>query len=141
MSTCKAVLNQFWTFQKIQWPLPTGLRLFSLRCSMDFDINKIRYDRLALFVLHTVETMCRTLAIAREKLKALPLLLIVLGFASTLNVVGANYYIDFASGSDNNNGTSAATPWVHCPGDKAALGISAATALKPGDKVFFKGGV
>src|SRR5579859_1574651 len=85
--------------------------------------------------------MCRTLTLVREHLKPLPLLLIALGFASTLNVTGANYYVDFASGSDNNNGASAAAPFKHSPGDLAATGISSATGLRPGDAVFFKGGV
>lgn len=108
---------------------------------MDFGIDKIRYKGLALFVLHTVETMCRTFTLVRENVKSLPFLLIALGFASTFNVGGAGYYVDFASGNDNNNGASAAAPWMHCPGDKSALGISAATVLKSGDTVFFKGGV
>lgn len=94
-------------------------------------------------MLLTVEIMCRIVTLVRENLKTFPLfVLIALGIAlTTPGVGGANYYVDFASGSDNNNGASATAPWMHCPGDKAALGISAATALKPGDNVYFKGGV
>jgi hypothetical protein len=53
----------------------------------------------------------------------------------------ATYYVDYASGADTNNGTSTAWAWKHCPGDFAVTGIPATNNLKPGDTVFFKGGV
>jgi len=53
----------------------------------------------------------------------------------------ASYYVDFAGGSDSRTGTSKDTAWKRCPGDEAATGIPAATPLKPGDIVYFKGGV
>ena len=55
--------------------------------------------------------------------------------------LGPAYYVDFDSGSDNNNGTSTSTPWKHCPFDNNATGIAAATILQGGDTVIFKGGV
>lgn len=54
---------------------------------------------------------------------------------------GTNYYIDFASGSDANNGTSAETSWKYCKGMKRASANAAAVTLSGGDSVFFKGGV
>lgn len=65
-----------------------------------------------------------------------------------LSVVGwpgvaraAIYYIDFATGSDANNGTSTSTPWKREPGDVNATGTSDVTTLAAGDTVKFKGGV
>lgn len=48
------------------------------------------------------------------------------------------YYIDFVGGSDNNNGTSKATPWQRCPGMK---GFGRSYSHVAGDKFIFKGGV
>lgn len=53
----------------------------------------------------------------------------------------ATYYVDFSSGSDANNGTSAATPFKRSPGDTNATGTAASTTLSAGDIVRFKGGV
>jgi hypothetical protein len=65
--------------------------------------------------------------------------------SATVAVVNHAYYIDYVGGNDSitNLGTSATSPWKHCPGDPAALVASAPynTTLKPGDTVFFKGGV
>lgn len=58
-----------------------------------------------------------------------------------ITVRGPKYYIDYASGSDTNNGTSTTTPWKHCPGDANATGVPAGFNLLPGDTVIFKGGV
>lgn len=66
------------------------------------------------------------------------LLLILL--ATALRVVAAEYFVDYAGGSDGNSGTSPALAWQHCPGDPAATGVVAGTNLAPGDTVFFKGG-
>lgn len=41
----------------------------------------------------------------------LPILLLAAWTAS-----GATYYVDYASGSDANNGTAKATPWKRAPG-------------------------
>ncbi|HTS16310.1 MAG TPA: hypothetical protein VMP11_01935, partial [Verrucomicrobiae bacterium] len=53
----------------------------------------------------------------------------------------SGYFVDYSSGSDANPGTSATTPWQHCPGDSAAIGVPAATTLKAGNVVWFKQGV
>ena len=53
---------------------------------------------------------------------------------------GNNYYVS-TTGNDANTGTSQTSPWKHAPGDSAATGNAAATALKAGDIVKFKGGV
>lgn len=54
---------------------------------------------------------------------------------------GYTYYVDFDGGNDNYNGRSTAAAFKHCPGDSQATGIADTTALAPGDKVIFKGGV
>jgi hypothetical protein len=48
------------------------------------------------------------------------------------------FYIDFASGSDSNNGTSTATPWKRAPGMGAFAG---SYTHKVGDQFIFRGGV
>jgi hypothetical protein len=53
----------------------------------------------------------------------------------------ATYFIDFATGSNSNAGTSTGAPWKHCPGDTNATGTAAATSLVAGDTVILKGGV
>jgi len=60
-------------------------------------------------------------------------------FAQSLGA--ATYYVDFATGSDANNGTSTATPFKRSPGDTSATGTAASTTLAAGDTVKFKGGV
>ncbi|MHC1763795.1 MAG: immunoglobulin domain-containing protein [Verrucomicrobiia bacterium] len=51
---------------------------------------------------------------------------------------GATYYIDYAGGSDANNGTSKTAPWKRAPGMK---GFARAYQNVPGDRFIFKGGV
>jgi len=53
----------------------------------------------------------------------------------------STYYVDFASGSDANDGTSTNAPWQHCPGDPNATGVCRSAALSAGSTVNFKGGV
>jgi hypothetical protein len=53
----------------------------------------------------------------------------------------ANYFVDYAGGSDSNDGSSTGTAWKHCPGDPTATGTPAGKTLAGGDTVFFKGGV
>src|SRR5215813_9183431 len=48
------------------------------------------------------------------------------------------YYIDFASGSDTNNGTSKSTPWQRSPG---MTGFKGQYTHAQGDVFIFKGGV
>jgi hypothetical protein len=61
-------------------------------------------------------------------------------FCGCLLASGAprTFYIDYASGSDANNGTATGTPWKHCPGMEAFSGTYAHQA---GDRFIFKGGV
>jgi Right handed beta helix region len=68
----------------------------------------------------------------------------VTGFTCTQTPPGPltpTYYVDFAAGSDSNDGRSQATAWKHAPGDSNATGAAAAAQLAPGDVVLFKGGV
>ena len=64
---------------------------------------------------------------------------------ATLTVVPATspatYYVDFASGSDINNGLSRDRAWQYAPGMDQCSFNCALIVLKPGDKVIFKGGV
>jgi len=53
---------------------------------------------------------------------------------------GATYYVDFEGGSDGNDGLSEGAAFMHAPGDPAAGGNAASTALQPGDVVLFRGG-
>ena len=55
--------------------------------------------------------------------------------------MAAEYFIDYASGSDAQSGTSAGQAWQHSPGDTQATGKAAATILQAGDRIRFKGGV
>lgn len=52
--------------------------------------------------------------------------------------VNATYYIDFASGSDSNAGTSKAEPWKRAPG---MIGFVGTYTHHSGDHFIFKGGV
>ncbi len=51
------------------------------------------------------------------------------------------YHVDYDAGNDSNSGTVPSQPWKHAPGDPQATGVAAATVLKQGDIVRFKGGV
>ena len=53
----------------------------------------------------------------------------------------AEYYVDYSEGLDTSDGETPTTAWKHCPGDPAAAGVPAGTALSAGDTVHFKGGV
>jgi hypothetical protein len=56
----------------------------------------------------------------------------------TAQASAATYYIDFATGSNANNGTAKATPWKYAPGMTSFAGSYAHAA---GDQFIFKGGV
>ena len=62
-------------------------------------------------------------------------------FSGTIAAWGSTYYVDFSSGVNTNTGLSASSAWKNCPGDNGASGVAAATSLKAGDKVLFRGGV
>lgn len=59
----------------------------------------------------------------------------------SLPLLAATYYVDFATGSDGNNGTATGTPFKHCPGHTNATSTAAGTTLSAGDTVKFKGGI
>ncbi len=54
---------------------------------------------------------------------------------------GACYYIDYAGGSDSNNGLSKNSPWKTAPGMACATGNAAAHTLAKTDEIILKGGV
>lgn len=62
----------------------------------------------------------------------------ILSFLLVANCSATTYYIDFASGSDSNNGTSKTTPWKHQPYMQGRMGGYTHAA---GDQFIFKGGV
>jgi len=51
------------------------------------------------------------------------------------------YFIDYAGGSDVNNGTTESTPWQHAPGFANATGVAAAHTPSAGEGWIFRGGV
>ncbi len=53
----------------------------------------------------------------------------------------ATYYVDYAGGSNQADGLSPQTAWMHSPGDKKATDKPKAVALVGGDTILFKGGV
>ena len=68
----------------------------------------------------------------------LTLIVSVFFWTSAPTAHSATYYIDFAAGSDSNNGTSKSTPWKRAPGMVAWAGSYSHVA---GDQFIFKGGV
>jgi len=54
------------------------------------------------------------------------------------NTFAATYYIDYAAGSDGNDGLSKSSPWKRCPGMAGFTGNYSHVA---GDRFIFKGGV
>jgi large repetitive protein len=65
--------------------------------------------------------------------------------SATLTVVAlpspATYYIDSSTGSDSSDGLAKNAPWQHAPGMTGCTDNCAITALRPGDRIVFKGGV
>jgi hypothetical protein len=61
------------------------------------------------------------------------------GFASRASA--GTFYIDFATGSDTNAGTSKAAPWKHAPGMAVCSGNCSSHAVAAGDTFIFKGSV
>jgi hypothetical protein len=51
------------------------------------------------------------------------------------------YYVNYATGSDTNSGSSPNSPWKHAPGDSNATGNVKKETLVGGDEVLFKAGV
>ncbi len=56
----------------------------------------------------------------------------------TFICTGRSFYVDYASGSDGNNGTSKTTPWKRSPGMN---GFAGSYSHQAGDCFYFKGGV
>ncbi len=60
---------------------------------------------------------------------------------TTNSTTPTTFYVDYATGSDTNSGTSPNSPWKHAPGDPNATGNVAKASLIGGDEVLFAGGV
>ncbi|MFO1497454.1 MAG: Calx-beta domain-containing protein [Verrucomicrobiota bacterium] len=69
-------------------------------------------------------------------MKRLVTILVLLAAFTPLRA--ATYYIDWATGSDSNSGTSTSSPWKRAPGMNGFAGSYRHTA---GDRFIFKGGV
>ena len=68
--------------------------------------------------------------------------LIVLAVIALTSLCAAKpHYVDFVNGSDAASGGSPSDPWKHCPGDDSATARARGAALRPGDTVFFRGGI
>lgn len=68
-------------------------------------------------------------------------LVLVVTLLTAFHCSATTYYIDYASGSDANSGTSKASPWQHAPGMKGCTGLCASTSIVSGTSFVFKGGV
>jgi hypothetical protein len=60
--------------------------------------------------------------------------------ASALPAFATTTYYIAANGSDSNNGTSKATPWLHAPGMPNCSGTCASTTPVAGNHIIFRGG-
>jgi hypothetical protein len=82
----------------------------------------------------------------RRALSCLPILILgfLLGSTPSRAQTGRTFYIDYASGSNSNNGTSTATPWKTHPYMTHSAGCDSATppaySHVAGDAFIFKGG-
>jgi len=68
------------------------------------------------------------------------LLVVFLLLCSFGQAEATTYYVDFAGGSDSNDGRSPTSAWKHAPGD-ANAGGNADITPQAGDTILFKGGV
>ncbi len=59
----------------------------------------------------------------------------------TVPVYATTYYVDYANGSDSNNGTSKTTAFRHAPGDPSATGTAGGINLGAGDVIQFRAGI
>ena len=62
-------------------------------------------------------------------------------FLFSFNLWATEYYVDYSTGNDSNNGISTSMPFKHSPGDNNATNSAGSTTLSAGDTVYFKGGV
>jgi hypothetical protein len=61
--------------------------------------------------------------------------------ADALAATATTYYVDYAGGSDSNNGTAKTTPWQHLPGMPGCQAQCSSASPGPGDQFILKGGV
>ncbi len=71
----------------------------------------------------------------------LPLITAVLVLLFGTSAFASTYYVDFASGSDSNSGTSTNSPWQHAPGMGGCTANCASASPGAGDQIILKGGV
>jgi hypothetical protein len=88
-------------------------------------------------LISSVETSPRMTRLARAVILISCFLIAVDALAAT----ASTYYIDYAGGSDSNNGTAKTTPWQHLPGMPGCQAQCASASPGPGDQFILKGGV
>ena len=62
------------------------------------------------------------------------ILIVIPAYATT-------YYVDYATGNDNNDGLTKTSAFKHSPGDPSATGLVSGINLQAGDVVQFRGGI
>ncbi len=72
--------------------------------------------------------------------KILPFLVLFFILMKT-SIYATTYYVDYANGSDSNNGTSKTTAFRHAPGDPSATGTAGGINLGAGDVIQFRAGI
>ncbi len=66
---------------------------------------------------------------------------ILVSLLLTIPIYATTYYVDYANGSDSNNGTSKTTAFRHAPGDPSATGTAGGINLGAGDVIQFRAGI
>jgi hypothetical protein len=67
--------------------------------------------------------------------------ILVAGLFAAKVATATTYYVDYASGSDSNSGTSKTGPWQHAPGMQICTNVCHTTTINAGDSIILKGGV
>lgn len=68
-------------------------------------------------------------------------LIVTLGLMASSPVLARDFFIDYANGSDANDGQSRESAWKHAPGDPNATQKAGRYTPKAGDVFLFRGGV
>lgn len=73
--------------------------------------------------------------------RMLKLAVVILCLFTAGELRATTYYVDYAGGSDNNDGQSKGTAWQHAPGMNSCAANCASVNLVNGDRIILKGGV
>lgn len=72
-------------------------------------------------------------------MRHLGLLALCITVLTSTSAFATTFYVDYAKGSDSNNGIAKTSPWKHAPGMNGASGSASSTAVRAGDSVILKG--